>query len=81
MFEGIKGKIKRLTAEQIRELQIDEAMRITEENVNTMGEIEQILFEEIGELGKHKIKVDQLKSLKQTLIEQNRGLAKVIQNG
>lgn len=77
----LKYNIQKLTAQEIQELKFDAAMRIIEQNTNTLAEIEDELFNEIGELGKHKIIVEQLKSLKSTIIEQNRGLKAVIENG
>ena len=74
-------KIQRLTAQEIQELSFDRAIRIMEENVNTLGDIETELYNEIGLSGKHRIKVDQLKSIKTTLIEMNRALKSVVQNG
>lgn len=74
-------QIKKLTSSEIAELQVEQALRIIEENCNTLGDIEKVLFDEIGELGKHRIIVEQLKSLKSTIIEQNRSLGKVVSNG
>lgn len=74
-------KIQKLTAQQIQELQFEKALRIIEENTNTLGDIEQALFDAIGELGKWRIKVEQLKSLKNMIIEQNRALGIVVKNG
>jgi len=74
-------KINKLTSQEIKELQVDKALRIVEQNTNILADIEQALFDSIGELGKWKIKVEQLKSLKNTVIEQNRGLGVVIKNG
>jgi hypothetical protein len=80
-FFMLKDKIQKLTALEIQELKQDSAMRILEKNTNTLGEIEGALFDEIEELGKARIKVEQLKSLKNTLIEQNRALKAVISSG
>ncbi len=77
----LKYSIQKLTTQEIQELKYDAAMRIIEQNTNTLMDIENELFNEIGELGKHRIAVEQLKSLKSTIIEQNRGLKAVIQNG
>jgi hypothetical protein len=74
-------KINKLTSQEIKELQVDKALRIVEANTNILADIEQALFDAIGELGKWKIKVEQLKSLKNTVIEQNRGLGVVVKNG
>jgi len=72
---------QKLTAQEIQELQADKAMRIMEENCNTLSDLEQELFNEIGERGKHNIRVEQLKSIKQMIIEQNRALKVVVSNG
>ena len=74
-------KINKLTSQEIKELQVDKALRIVEQNTNILADIEQALFDAIGELGRWKIKVEQLKSLKNTVIEQNRGLSVVVKNG
>jgi hypothetical protein len=74
-------KINRLTAVEIQELQLEQALRIIESNTNTLADIETLLFDEIAEAGKHRIAVDQLKSLKSSIIEQNRALKSVVQNG
>ena len=77
----MKDRLNKLTAQEIQELSFDRVIRIMEENQNTLGDIESELFDEIGKAGKHKIAVDQLKSLKSCIIEQNRALGKVLQNG
>jgi len=77
----LKYNLQKLTSQEIQELKFDQALRIIEENTNLLIEIEQDLFNEIGELGKHQIIVTQLKSLKSAIIEQQRGLKAVVQNG
>lgn len=76
-----KKQIQSLTAEQIRELNKDDAQRVISKNVNTLGELEKVLFDEIGELGKHRVAVEQLKSYKSMVVEQNRALGVVVKNG
>ncbi|MBM3283973.1 hypothetical protein FJY90_07085 [Candidatus Gottesmanbacteria bacterium] len=76
-----KDKIQKLTSQQIAELQVEQALRILAENSNLLADIEGQLFDAIGEHGKWDIKVNQLKSLKQTITEQNRALKTVCQNG
>lgn len=76
-----KYKIQRLTAEEIQELKFDQVLRIIQENCNMLADIEDELFNEIGELGKHQIAVSQLKSLKGCIVEQQRALKSVIANG
>ena len=60
---------------------MDEAMRIIEINCNNLADIEKALFDVIAEVGKWNIKLAQLKSYKSMVIEQNRALKVVIQNG
>ena len=74
-------KINKLSAQEIQELSFDRALRIIEENSNTLADVGAELFDEIGEACKNNIRVDQLKSLKTTLIEMNRALKSVVQNG
>lgn len=81
VMKDFTKQIKKLTAQEIVELQIEQALRIIEENSNTLGDIEKALFDEIGESGKHRIIVEQLKSLKAMIVEQNRSLGKVVSNG
>ena len=81
MAMDFKSRIQKLTASEIAELQVEKALRILAENSNLITDIESELFDSIGEAGKWKIKVDQLKSLKNTIIEQDRALKSVVQNG
>lgn len=78
---NFKDQIKKLTAAEIAELQIEQALRILAENSNLLADIEAELFDAIGEHGKWQIKVEQLKSLKSAITEQNRALKSVVQNG
>ena len=80
-IKEFKNRLHKLTAQEIQELQIDVAMRIVEENCNLLTDLEQVLFDEIGDYGKHKIAVEQIKSIKSTVIEQNRALKVVVQSG
>ena len=80
-IKEFKDRLQKLSAQEIKELQVEEAQRIIMENVNLIADVEGVLFDEIGEFGKHKIAVDQLKSLKTTITEQNRALKSVIENG
>ena len=77
----IKDNIQKLTSKQIQELAVDEAMRVIEKNCNNLADIEKALFDVIAELGKWNVKLQQLKSYKAMVIEQNRGLKIIIQNG
>ncbi len=78
---NLKSRIQKLSAQEIAELRVDQAMRILEENANLMGDIEAQLFDAIESLGHARIEVDQLKSLKNTIIEQSRALKAVINSG
>lgn len=72
---------QKLSAQEIQELQADNAMRKMLDNNNSLTDVEKALFDAIAELGKYRIKVEQLKSLKSMIIEQNRALKVVVQNG
>jgi hypothetical protein len=78
---GLSYKINKLSAQEISELQTDKALRIIEENANTLADIEAELFDEIERLGTARIKVEQLKSLKSAIVEMNRALGVVVKNG
>jgi hypothetical protein len=77
----VEYKIQRLTSQEIQELKFDQVLRIIALNTNTLSDIEDELFNSIGEAGKWAIKVTQLKSLKSSLIEQQRALKSIVQNG
>lgn len=72
---------QKLTAREIQELQADKAMRVIEINCNNLADVEKELFDVIAERGKYQIREQQLKSLKSMIIEQNRALKTVVQNG
>lgn len=78
---NLKSRIQKLSSQEIAELRVDQAMRILEENANLIGDIEAQLFDAIESLGRARIKVDQLKSLKNAIIEQSRALKAVINSG
>ena len=80
-IKEFKNRLHKLTAQEIQELQYDEAMRIMEQNCNLLTDMEKVLFDEIGEYGRHRIIVEQIKSIKSTVIEQNRALKVVVQSG
>lgn len=73
--------IKKLTPEQIQELNVHAAQRILAENSNLLIDLDNELFVATRKLGEARIKVDQLKYRKNTIIEQNRALKSVISNG
>ncbi len=74
-------EIQKLTPEEIQTLQVEAAQRILALNVNILAEANNELFLALRELGEARIKVEQLKNKKSTVIEQNRALKSVIQNG
>lgn len=74
-------EIKKLTIDEIQSLQVDAAMRIIAENSNLLVEINGDMFTALNELGQARLKVEVLKEKKNTIIEQNRALKTVIQNG
>lgn len=73
--------IQKLTAQEIAELDASAAMRKLEENCNLLIEVDKALFDALSELGKWRIEVEKLKAMKNTLIETNRALKVVVQNG
>lgn len=76
MIEPIK-----LTPEEIQELNVHAAQRILAENSNLLIDLDNELFIATQKMGEARIKVDQLKHRKNTIIEQNRALKSVISNG
>jgi len=73
--------IQKLTIEEIQTLQVDAAMRLIATNSNLLVELNNEMFTALNELGQARIKVEVLKEKKSTIIEQNRALKVVIQNG
>jgi hypothetical protein len=76
-----KKQIQKLTAQEISELQAGKALRLMETNVNLLVDLEKELFDKIRDMGMARIAVEQLKSYKSTIVEINRALSKVVQNG
>jgi len=74
-------EIQKLTIEEIQTLQVDAAMRIIAANSNLLVELNSEMFTALNELGTARIKVEVLKEKKSTIIEQNRALKSVIENG
>ena len=74
-------EINKLTAQEIAELDTGVAMRRLEENINLMIDVDKAMFDATSELGKWRIEVEKLKAMKSSLIEINRALKVVIQNG
>ena len=73
--------INKLTAEEIQELNKYAAQKIILENVNLIADIEKQIFNLTGKVGMARIELDQVKSAKKTIIEQNRALKSVISSG
>jgi hypothetical protein len=76
-----KIEIKKLTPEEIQQLNVHAAQRILAENSNLLADIGSALFVASQEMGEARIKVEQLKHYKDVITEQNRALKSVIQNG
>ncbi len=74
-------KIQKLSPKEIQELDVHAAQRILAENTNILNDINNELFIAIQKLGEARIAVEQLKNAKSTIVEINRALARVIQNG
>jgi hypothetical protein len=74
-------KINRLTSEEIAELNVHAAQRILAKNTNILNDINNELFEATQKLGEARIQVEQLKHAKNTVIEINRALKSMVQNG
>jgi hypothetical protein len=77
----IKDKIQKLTPQEIQELDVAAAERVLLNNSNLLIDIGNALFEASQIAGEAKIKEAQLKYYKDVVVEQNRALSKVIQNG
>ena len=74
-------EIKKLTPEEIQELNVHAAQRILAENSNLLVDIGNALFVASRELGEAQIKVAQLKYYKDVIVEQNRAIKSVIGHG
>ena len=73
--------IKKLTAGEIKELNVHAAQKLMLENTNMLIDLEAELFEASRALGEARIKCEQLKSYKSAIVETNRAIGKVIQSG
>jgi len=79
--EGSLMEIKKLTPEEIKELNVHAAQRVLAENSNILVDIGNALFVASRKLGEARIEVEQLKCYKDVVIEQNRALKSVISHG
>ena len=73
--------IKKLTADEIQELNVHAAQRILAENSNTLADLGSQLYDASAELGKARVRCEQLKLYKDIITEQNRALKSVMQGG
>ena len=74
-------EIKKLTPEEIQELNVHAAQRLLAENSNILVDIGNALFVATRKLGEARIEVEQLKHYKDVVTEQNRALKSVISHG
>jgi len=74
-------EIKKLTVEEIQELNVHAAQRMIAGNTTILADIGNELFTATKELGEAQIKVIQLKHYKDSVTEQNRALKSVISGG
>lgn len=74
-------KIKKLTSQEIQELNTYAAQRLMLENTNMLIDLEKELFDATRNLGEWRIKVEQLKSYKSAIVETNRAIKSVVQSG
>ena len=73
--------IKKLTSEEIQELDISAAQRILGHNTGLLADIGNALFTASQDLGEARIKVEQLKHYKDIITEQNRALKSMVSGG
>lgn len=71
-------QIDELTAEELSVISTQKAQLRLQENVNLLGQINNLLLEASNELGKWRIIVEKLKHTKNTIIEQNRALKEIL---
>lgn len=74
-------EIERLTPQQIAELDVYAAQAKLLTISNMLIDIDREMFVAVQELGNARVRVEQLKNSKSTLIEISRALGKVIQSG
>ena len=73
--------IKKLSSEEINELNVHAAQKVLANNSNILVDIGNELYDATAELGKARIRVEQLKHYKDIVTEQNRALKSVMQGG
>lgn len=74
-------EIEKLTPQQIAELDVYAAQEKLLTISNLLIDIDKEMFLAVQDLGNARVKVEQLKNSKSTLVEINRALSKVIQSG
>ena len=74
-------EIKKLTPEEIQELNVHAAQRILADNSNILVDIGNALFVASQKLGEARIECEQLKHYKEVIVEQCRALKSVISHG
>ena len=72
--------IKKLTSEEIQELNVHAAQRLMLENNNTLIDLEGEIFDWTGKLGEARIELDRRKSKKSMIVEIQRALKAVSSN-
>ena len=76
-----KYKIQTLTTKEIQSLQADAALRIIGTNTQILVEINNLTGQALVEKGRVDIKLHQLTNDRKTVIELNRALKTMVQNG
>ena len=74
-------KIPKLTNKEIETLQVDAAIRMIGKLANTLVDINRELRFAISDLGQARVKVEQLRADKSTVIELMRAIKVMVQSG
>lgn len=74
-------KIQKLTSQEIQELNVHAAQQRMLENNNLLIDLEGEIFDWTGKLGEARIELDRRKSMKSTIVEMQRALKVVVNNG
>ena len=74
-------KLQKLSAEDIKELNVHAAQRMMLENNNKLIDLEGEIFDWTGKLGEARIELDRRKSMKSMVVEIQRALKAVIGSG
>ncbi len=80
VFENLTEKLKldELSPEELQSMTAQEAMVRLQRNVDLLAKVNNLLLVASEELGKWRIRVEQLKHTKNTIIEQNRALKEIL---